>query len=135
MEKIKIEKPCMVDYNSMSPLSDGKFCAVCNTKVVDFTQMSLDEIKHYFTNHSSETICGRYQTKHSNNNWWFNFLNSIESVFYKTKFRKAAFYTITLLLFLTGTQSCFMGKRAEPKPKLDKKTAENIKPSTGSKSI
>ncbi len=127
-KKIHIEKPCTVDFNSMRPDDSAKFCNHCQTKVVDFTNMSLDEIKNFFDKQTSDKICGRYHTRHTNgSNHWLNFLTNVESFFSKTKFRKVAFWAISILLFLTNSYGCIvMGKRVNPKPKTGKKTAQSM---------
>ena len=51
MEKpqLHIEKPCLEDWNKMSPNQTGRHCQLCDKTVVDFTQMSPEEISNYLT--------------------------------------------------------------------------------------
>ncbi len=114
IKNIQIQKPCAENFNAMTSVVDGKFCDSCQTKVIDFTKMSLDEIEIYFKNNSAQKICGRYNARHTNTtNIFTAFINRIESVVYKTKFRKVAVWTISVVFFLLNSYKC-MGKRMEP---------------------
>ncbi len=126
-KNIHIEKPCSENFHNMNAVSEGKFCKTCETKVVDFTKMSLEEIQNYFALHSSNNICGRYTERHIVKTNWTNFLNKLESIFFKTRFRRVALWTITVLFFITNNYRCFMGKRAVPiKPKGENKTNQSL---------
>jgi hypothetical protein len=61
---ISIPEPCHEDWNAMTPDEQGRHCNACNKTVVDFTQMSTDEIKHYFiqkaTAGASQNTCSRF---------------------------------------------------------------------------
>ena len=115
MKNIQIEKPCAENYNKMTSVSEGKFCDSCQTIVVDFTKMSLEEIQLFFAKQNpSEKICGRYNVWHTTfENRFTNFINKIENAIYKTHFRKVAVWTISVLFFLLNAYKC-MGKRMEP---------------------
>jgi hypothetical protein len=118
---IQIEKPCSENFNAMNAIADGKFCGSCQTKVIDFTKMSLHEIEAYFKNNSEQKICGRYNSRHTNNtNIFTAFINRIENAVYKTKCRKLAVWTISVVFFLLNSYKC-MGKRMEqPVEKMEK---------------
>ncbi len=60
MHKITIPKPCNEDWNKMLPHLSGRFCNACAKTVVDFTEMSKEEIKNFFVEKSSSKICGRF---------------------------------------------------------------------------
>lgn len=57
---ISIPKPCHEDWNKMNPNTEGKFCNSCSKTVVDFTNMSKDEIHAYFKQKSGENTCGHF---------------------------------------------------------------------------
>ncbi len=59
--QIKIEEPCNENWNAMSPKEQGRFCGVCTKEVVDFTCMSDQEVKSYFTNYKG-SLCGRFNS-------------------------------------------------------------------------
>jgi hypothetical protein len=126
-KNIYIEKPCSENFHNMTSVTGGKFCSTCETKVVDFTKMSLEEIQNFFANHSSNKICGRYNAHHIVKNKWTEFLNKIENTFFKTRFRRLALWCVTLLFFVTNNYRCIMGKRVEPiKSKEDSKPRQNL---------
>jgi hypothetical protein len=62
--KIIIPKPCNEGWNTMSPKDNGRHCDSCNKVVVDFTSMSLEEIKVYFDNNTGTKICGHFKAIH-----------------------------------------------------------------------
>ena len=45
----------------MTPTSHGAFCKSCANEVIDFTQMSDEDVKHYLLNSSNEKLCGRFK--------------------------------------------------------------------------
>lgn len=56
---ITIPKPCQEKWSEMLPTANGRFCAVCQKNVVDFTQKSEKEILLYFL--QNPTTCGRFK--------------------------------------------------------------------------
>lgn len=62
MEKINIPDPCSEDWDRMSPLENGRFCAVCNKCVIDFTQKAPSEIRQILAERKNEKTCGRFYT-------------------------------------------------------------------------
>lgn len=61
MFKIHIPQPCHEKWDKMTPLENGRFCLSCSKVVVDFTQMSMEEIQNYFINHADREICGTFR--------------------------------------------------------------------------
>ena len=112
MEKpqLHIEKPCLEDWNKMSPNQTGRHCQLCDKTVVDFTQMSPEEISNYLTKKSKERICGRiwssthlHEEKISKNQRWFNRLyHRIEDGVRFKPVRMSLLGTLSLLMLLTG---------------------------------
>lgn len=47
--------PCHEDWDSMTPVEQGRHCAVCNTKVMDFTHSTHDEVVDYLQKH--DDVC------------------------------------------------------------------------------
>jgi hypothetical protein len=60
--KISIPAPCHESWDAMSPDSKGRFCAMCEKTVVDFTGMKAPEISDYFFANSGRKVCGRFET-------------------------------------------------------------------------
>jgi hypothetical protein len=60
-DKIVIPKPCHVGWNTMTPKDNGRHCDSCDKTVVDFSSMTLEQIKLYFdTNHGAK-VCGHFK--------------------------------------------------------------------------
>lgn len=58
---MKIEKPCTENFSRMTKTDSGRHCASCNKTVVDFTMMSIKEIKTHLTASTGE-VCGRFKS-------------------------------------------------------------------------
>ncbi len=63
MFQLKISKPCHADWNTMLPTQQGAFCSSCSKEVVDFTQMSDEEVKNYFLQKHTGSTCGRFRNE------------------------------------------------------------------------
>lgn len=57
--KISIPKPCNEDWNQMTISEKGRFCTSCQTQVINFTEMPVEEIKH-FLEQKTGSSCGRF---------------------------------------------------------------------------
>lgn len=79
--KIILPKPCHEKWETMTPQEKGRFCAVCSKTVRDFTNDSDDEILDYFSNHSSQNICGNFYESQLNRNMQYSIINSLFSKF------------------------------------------------------
>lgn len=55
---IKINKPCQENWSNMTEEEKGRFCKVCSKTVIDFTQLSQEEIIEKLKSSKGET-CGR----------------------------------------------------------------------------
>ncbi|GEN75953.1 hypothetical protein [Chryseobacterium hagamense] len=62
MEKINIPDPCSEDWDRMTPFEKGRFCAVCNKCVIDFTQKTPSEVRQILAERKNEKTCGRFYT-------------------------------------------------------------------------
>jgi len=62
MLKISIPTPCHEDWNTMTPDHTGRHCSACIKSVVDFTNMSDEEVQNFFLNKKEdERVCGRFK--------------------------------------------------------------------------
>lgn len=59
--KISIPKPCNENWNEMTPDQQGAFCKVCSKVVVDFSNMSDEEVINFFAKKKEEKTCGRFR--------------------------------------------------------------------------
>ena len=62
---IQIPSPCHEDWNQMLPAEQGRFCQSCEKTVVDFSQMSDEQVLSYFKlkQQNSERVCGRFRAE------------------------------------------------------------------------
>ena len=64
----KIDKPCSENWENMQDIPEGKFCDLCQKKVLDLTQKTNDEI-FQLLDVSNGTICGKIFKDQSNQNF------------------------------------------------------------------
>ncbi|MBC7864587.1 MAG: hypothetical protein IAF38_16555 [Bacteroidia bacterium] len=79
--KINIADPCSQKWEEMTPTGNGRFCDACTKVVVDFTQMTNEELIEFYRT-STKKVCGRYRASQLNktftysvsvkNPWYFN---------------------------------------------------------------
>ncbi|WP_210150946.1 TonB-dependent receptor plug domain-containing protein [Chryseobacterium scophthalmum] len=79
--KIILPKPCHEKWEIMTSQEKGRFCAVCSKTVRDFTNDSDDEILDYFSDHSSQNICGNFYESQLNRSMQYSIINSLFSKF------------------------------------------------------
>ena len=60
MLQICIPTACHEDWNAMSPNQLGRHCNACMKTVIDFTNMTDDEVKNHLLNKKEEQLCGRF---------------------------------------------------------------------------
>jgi|GEM_PF-3739698 len=58
---LNIPEPCHEDWNKMQPDECGRYCELCQTKVMDFTQFTDAQLFQYFSK-ATGNICGRFAT-------------------------------------------------------------------------
>lgn len=59
---ILVSEPCSEDWNSMIAVEKGRFCAVCEKTVVDFSLYTKDELIRYIKKEGK--LCGRVPSKY-----------------------------------------------------------------------
>ncbi|GAB3718385.1 hypothetical protein GCM10027592_61280 [Spirosoma flavus] len=62
---LKINNPCTTSWNSMTPSEQGKYCSICAKNVIDFTNLTDEEIISILQNQNSR-ICGRLEATQIN---------------------------------------------------------------------
>lgn len=58
--KISIAKPCSENWDNMTPAEKGKHCAACNKVVIDFSNMSQQEMMHILVKYKGKKVCGNF---------------------------------------------------------------------------
>lgn len=59
---ISINEPCHENWEAMTPNQQGAFCKSCMKDVIDFSKMSLDQVKNFFSKPQLK-VCGRFEEK------------------------------------------------------------------------
>jgi hypothetical protein len=63
LNQVHIPVPCHENWDAMTEAEKGRFCAVCQKTVVDFSQMNELQILDFLSQKKqSEEICGRFKT-------------------------------------------------------------------------
>jgi hypothetical protein len=108
MLQITIPKPCHENWSSMSPNQQGRFCSSCSKTVVDFTQMSNEEVEHFFVG-QKEMVCGRFH-----NNQLANLRITLpDNLLIRRMAKWKRFLAACLLIFSTTLFSCEITNRSQ----------------------
>ena len=99
---IRIPKPCHEDWQKMTPTSHGAFCKLCTKEVIDFTEMSDEEVTHYLLNRNNEKLCGRFKEQQIDRIK----INLPSNIFSRRMAGWKKFMAIVLLAFSTTLIGC-----------------------------
>lgn len=110
---ISIPKPCLEDWNEMSPREQGAFCNVCSKTVIDFTSLSDDEVKNYFLATQGQKTCGRFKNTQLTKS--DNILPAVLAGNIPLWKKILAMVVILFGSFITGCKEQVHGKIAVPK--------------------
>ena len=91
---IDIPLPCSENWESMTPIEKGRFCANCQKVVIDFTQLSNEEIIQTFRQQPKE-LCVRIYRKQ---------LRDVNNVLLNSYTNRAIFITPAFPIKPTFTQ-------------------------------
>ncbi|MGB2686375.1 MAG: carboxypeptidase-like regulatory domain-containing protein, partial [Olleya sp.] len=58
---LNITTPCNQNYNQFTPTLKGGFCNACTKEVIDFTEMTTEDIGLYFNTKQTTNVCGRFK--------------------------------------------------------------------------
>ncbi|MFA7272297.1 MAG: hypothetical protein WC044_00425 [Crocinitomicaceae bacterium] len=59
--KIEIPTPCHEDWGKMTPVEQGRHCAVCQKKVTDFSGFTDKQIISFYEKPENGKACGRFR--------------------------------------------------------------------------
>lgn len=60
MSDLKLVRPCSVNIDDQPQTANGNFCSLCSVDVIDFRNLSPDEIKQTLLSNSNERSCGTF---------------------------------------------------------------------------
>lgn len=110
-QPIPIAFACGENFDNMPVQGEGRMCGKCNTLVVDFTKMSLEEIHRWFEARKGEKICGRYQSMHTDvptrkrDKLFLHWYNHVASRRIWRPLRLSVLFFLTLAFLAVGCQS------------------------------
>jgi CarboxypepD_reg-like domain/Secretion system C-terminal sorting domain len=64
--QLQIAEPCHENWDGMTPVEKGKFCGSCQKEVVDFSNMSDQQLAAFFKKPSTGSLCGRFNSEQLN---------------------------------------------------------------------
>jgi CarboxypepD_reg-like domain/Secretion system C-terminal sorting domain len=64
--QLQIAEPCHENWDGMTPAEKGKFCGSCQKEVVDFSNMSDQQLVAFFKKPSTGSLCGRFNSEQLN---------------------------------------------------------------------
>jgi hypothetical protein len=103
--KINIADPCSQKWEEMMPAENGRFCNACTKVVVDFTQMTNEELIE-FRRTSTKKVCGRYRASQLNKT--FTYPVSVKKPWYFNS--KLLKFSLAGLLTFSGIKSFSQNK-------------------------
>ncbi len=66
--QLQIAEPCHENWDGMTPVEKGKFCGSCQKEVVDFSNMSDQQLVAFFKKPSTGSLCGRFNNEQLDRN-------------------------------------------------------------------
>lgn len=58
--QLTIPTPCHENWEAMTPVDKGRFCAACQKQVMDFSNMNDRQVVEFFKKPSTGSVCGRF---------------------------------------------------------------------------
>lgn len=100
MKSLRIDKPCSENWNEFTPTQQGAFCQSCQIDVIDFSEMSPDQVKQTLEANAGAHMCGRFKKDQLDylNDQYFNWENQSSKTF-QSKFVYALMLVFGMTLF------------------------------------
>ena len=108
--RLHIPQPCHEKWEEMKPAEKGAYCSSCQKVVVDFSVMTDQEVKAYFTRRQ-KNVCGRFQKKQLEYS-------------YRTSTEKESFWRRLVVAALLGLGLPGFVSAQEQKPKVKADTVQ-----------
>ena len=118
--RISIRKPCHISWKDLDTIqsSKNKHCRECSIDIIDFTQMSSDEIVKYLSERKTEKVCARMYSVDKSSRYskvqelilsWREYIKSNVN---NRRFKTAILALLGSMLFTTGC----MGEPSDDDP-------------------
>lgn len=109
--KITVPEPCLKNWNEMQPAKDGRFCAFCETEVVDFKSWSTAELIDWFDK-TDRKVCGHF------NQYQLDAVKKIKT--------SSSTWALSSKILLTSCLALFAGTKVYANPKIyeERKTVQ-----------
>jgi len=129
--KIDIKEPCHENWEAMTPNQQGAFCGSCQKDVVDFSKMSLQGIKNFFSKPQNGKVCGRFEEKQLQELSFDDFFAKFTYWNFSKKFAVIFFMAFGFWIFsnsgaMAQTHHLQGAVVAEPPPAVQKDTAQSF---------
>lgn len=109
-KRISIQKPCHMSWKNLDAIQNSKnrHCNECSIDIIDFTQMSNDEVIKYLSERKTEKVCAKMYLVDENSRYskvqeiilsWHEY---IKSKINNQRFKTAILAILGLMLFTTG---------------------------------
>lgn len=127
---LSIPEPCHEDWQQMTPSAQGRFCNACAKQVIDFSNMSDEQVLNYFSTIKNEKVCGRAypdqlervitmpKAPKKKIAWYWNYITMLLLFFSKTNSVKAQLGKIAIhpVKIDSTIQTVAINKRSVPVP-------------------
>lgn len=102
MNRIDIHTPCSENWEQMLPAENGKFCQACAKNVIDFTEMTTEQITLILDQNQQASLCMRIKSSQLDR------INQEYAAWQQTQRQhpQALFVAALLLIFGLGLFSC-----------------------------
>lgn len=124
---VKIPEPCTENWDKMTPDNNGRFCGSCQKTVVDFTQMSDEQVKNFLLDNKHKNTCGRFNTAQLGRPLENQSVNINAKWFTGLPYTRQVFYAVAVF-FILGVSSCNFDGSATIHPKQDSTKQTNTIP-------
>lgn len=131
---ISINEPCHENWDAMTPNQQGAFCHSCKKDVVDFSKMSVEKIKEFFSKPQDGRVCGRFEEKQLQELSFDDFFARFRYWNFGRKFAIIFFLAFGFWIFsnsaLAQSEKYLKGDVAYIPPKTEKKDSTKKHPGT-----
>ena len=109
-QRVSIQAPCHMKWNELDKIENSKnrHCNECSLEIVDFSQMSNEEILEYLSQRENEKVCAKMYSVDKLSKFYkvqkrlVNLHNNIKSNYKNNYFKSVVVALSGLMLLVTG---------------------------------